>query len=90
MGQILNKRYKETKKKKKENPIATFKEPGAKMGCWEQSKGTVHTPLHTVPPNRWAKHQSYPSVQPVDTFLPSPHVWNKLSPSAFLPSAFKE
>ena len=37
-GKIMEKRYKETKK----TPTATFEEPGAKTGCWEQKQGTEH------------------------------------------------
>ena len=33
----------------------------AKAGCREQKQGTAHAPLHTMPPNGWAKHLSYPS-----------------------------
>ena len=39
LGQILDKRYKKTK-----IPAATFEEPGAKAGCWEQKLGTGYAP----------------------------------------------
>ena len=48
LGQILDKRYKETKK--------PFEEPGAKPGY-------CPCPLHTTPPKGWAKHLSHPSGQ---------------------------
>ena len=38
LGQIVDKRYKETKK------TATFEEPGAKAGGWEQKQSIVHAP----------------------------------------------
>ena len=40
LGQILDKRYKDTKK----NPTANFEEAGAKTGCQEQKRGTAHAP----------------------------------------------
>ena len=47
LGQVLDKRYKGSKK-------ATFEEPGAKAG-------QCACPLHIPPPKGWAKHLSYPS-----------------------------
>ena len=40
LGQILDKRYKKTKK----TPTATFEEPGTKPGGWAQKQGTAHAP----------------------------------------------
>ena len=37
LQEILDKRYKETKKS-----TTTFEEPGVKTGCWEQNEGTMH------------------------------------------------
>ena len=37
LQEILDKRYKETKKS-----TTTFEEPGVKTGWWEQNEGTMH------------------------------------------------
>ena len=50
LGQIVDERYKETKK----TPTATFEGPGAKPGY-------CACPLHTTLPKGWAKHLSHPS-----------------------------
>lgn len=67
-----------TKKPKK--PPATFKEPGANVGCQEQKQHTEHAP--------WTQHhlrggqntEATAPAQPLDTSLPSPHARNKLAP----------
>ena len=40
LGQILD--PKDSKRPK--TPTATFEEPGAKTGCWEQKQGTAYAP----------------------------------------------
>ena len=54
LGQILDGRYKKTKKDTK-RPSATSEEPGAKPGYWAR-------PLHTTPPKKaWANHATHSS-----------------------------
>ena len=54
LGQILDERYKKTKKDTK-RPSATSEEPGAKPGYWA-------CPLHTTPPKKgWANHATHSS-----------------------------
>ena len=74
LGQILDKRYKETKK-----PNCHFWRVWSKSRGLGAKAGYCTCPLHTTPPKRWAKHLSHPSGRPLDTPLPSPHIRNKLA-----------
>ena len=56
LGQILDKRYKKTKK----TPTATSEELGAKTGSGAKA-GYCACPLNSTPPEGWAKHLSHPS-----------------------------
>ena len=47
--------------KRPKNLTATFEEPGAKTGCWEQMWGTAHAPCTQHHQRGWATHLSHPS-----------------------------
>ena len=76
LEQILDKRYRETKK-----PNCHFwrawnknRVSGTKTGCWEQKQGTEHAPLNSIPPEGWANHLSHlPSQNPGHTATFTPY-----------------
>ena len=73
---------KDTKRPK--NPTATFEEPGAKTGSWEQKQSTAHAPC-TQHHQRGGqithlgKSPPTPPAGTLDTPLPSPYIRNKLA-----------
>ena len=67
-GKLWTKRYKKTK-----NPTATSEGPGAKTGCWEKNKGTVHAPCTQHHQSGGADHLSQasaPTPGPTPTLTP--------------------
>ena len=75
-GKLWTTRYKKTKK----SPTATSEELRATTGCQEKTQSTAHAPCTQHHQRGGQTTQHTPLAQPLDTPLPSPHMWNQLTP----------